>query len=100
MILRTKHLKFIHHNNQKQNMSEPKTPVDTYLTQFSGETRERLDKIRKLVKETAPEAEEIISYGIPTYKQGQNLVHFAGYKKHIGFYPTPSGIEAFREETN
>ena len=57
-----------------------------------------MEEIRKVIKESAPDSVETMSYGIPTYRQGRNLVHFAGYKKHIGFYPTPSGIEAFREE--
>ncbi|MCW4011671.1 MAG: DUF1801 domain-containing protein [Candidatus Bathyarchaeota archaeon] len=79
-------------------MPEATSPIDEYISRFTGETKERLQKIRKLIKKTAPNATEIISYGIPTYKQRENLVHFAGYKKHIGFYPTPSGIEAFQDE--
>jgi len=54
--------------------------------------------MRKVIRESAPEVEETISYGIPTFKLNGNLVHFAEYKNHIGFYPTPSGIEAFKKE--
>jgi uncharacterized protein YdhG (YjbR/CyaY superfamily) len=79
-------------------MSDSGLPVDTYISRFQEDIRKRLEKIRKVIKESAPDSVETMSYGIPTYKQGKNLVHFAGYKKHIGFYPTPSGIEAFREE--
>ncbi|WP_370575321.1 iron chaperone [Methanomethylovorans sp.] len=55
-------------------------------------------KLRKIIRESAPEAEEAISYGMPTFKLNGNLVHFAAYKNHIGFYPTPSGIIAFKGE--
>ena len=51
-----------------------------------------------MIKEAAPDAEERISYRMPTFSQKGNLVHFAAYKKHIGFYPTPSGIQAFKNE--
>ncbi|EUJ53495.1 hypothetical protein MCOL2_10865 [Listeria fleischmannii FSL S10-1203] len=61
--------------------------IDEYINQFSGITKERLIAIRALVKEIAPEATEKISYGIPTFYLNGNLVHFAGYKTHIGFYP-------------
>jgi uncharacterized protein YdhG (YjbR/CyaY superfamily) len=55
--------------------------------------------MRQTIQKAAPEAEEAISYGIPTFKlNGKNLVHFAGWKNHIGFYPTPSGTKAFAKE--
>ena len=79
-------------------MPEAEPTVDAYIAHFSGEAKERLEKIRKIIKETAPNAQEKISYKMPTYKHGRNLVHFAGFKNHIGFFPTPSGIEAFRDE--
>lgn len=79
-------------------MSDSRSPIDKYISKFPEEVRNRLQKIREVIKEAAPNSVETISYGIPTFKQGTNLVHFAGYKKHVGFYPTPSGIEAFREE--
>lgn len=74
------------------------TTVDEYILQFSSEVQEILQALRKLVKDTVPEAEEKISYQMPTYYLNGNLVHFAAYKNHIGFYPTPSGIEAFKDE--
>jgi len=72
--------------------------IDTYIAGFPEETQAKLQQIRAVIKAAAPEAEETISYQMPTFKLGKNLVHFAGYKKHIGFYPTPSGIAAFQEE--
>ncbi|WP_088810188.1 MULTISPECIES: iron chaperone [Listeria] len=69
--------------------------IDEYIAQFSGETKERLEKIRALVHEMAPEATEKISYGIPTFYLNGNLVHFAGYKTHIGFYPGAKGVATF-----
>jgi len=79
-------------------MSEARRPIDVYIAKFPEKTRERLQKLRNVIQEAAPDSIEILSYGIPTFKQGRNLVHFAGYKKHVGFYPTPSSIELFREE--
>ncbi|MDD1708275.1 MAG: DUF1801 domain-containing protein [Methanoregulaceae archaeon] len=76
----------------------PKT-IDEYIRTFPPDVQEILEKLRKLINEIAPEAGEAIAYGIPTFTlDGENLVHFAGFEHHIGFYPTPSGIEAFREE--
>jgi uncharacterized protein YdhG (YjbR/CyaY superfamily) len=72
--------------------------IDEYINQFSGEVKERLQQIRKAIAETAPEATEKISYQMPTFYLNGNLVHFAAFKNHIGFYPTPNGIEEFEEE--
>ncbi len=73
--------------------------VDEYIRQFSPGTQELLEKMRKSILSVAPEAEESINYQIPTYKtKGKNMVHFAAFKNHIGFYPSPSGILAFKEE--
>jgi uncharacterized protein YdhG (YjbR/CyaY superfamily) len=58
-----------------------------------------LEEIRSTIKKAAPQAEEAIKYGIPTFTLNGNLVHFGGYKNHIGFYPAPKGIEAFKTET-
>jgi uncharacterized protein YdhG (YjbR/CyaY superfamily) len=75
------------------------TNVDQYIQGFEEETQERLIAIRKLIRETAPEAEESISYGMPAYKvNGKPLVYFAGYKSHVGFYATPTGHKAFEKE--
>jgi len=73
--------------------------IDEYIATFPPFTQEILQKIRAIIHENTSEATEAISYGIPTFKLGgANLVHFAGYAKHIGFYPTPSILEAFGEE--
>lgn len=72
--------------------------IDEYILQFEKETQRILQQVRQCIKEAAPEAAEKISYGMPTFTLQGNLVHFAAYKKHIGFYPTPSGIEAFKDE--
>jgi uncharacterized protein YdhG (YjbR/CyaY superfamily) len=71
--------------------------VDDYIAGFPPEVQEKLQKLRATIREAAPEAQEAISYQMPTFKLNGNLVHFAAYKKHIGFYPAPSGIEAFKE---
>lgn len=72
--------------------------IDEYIATFPENVQDILQEIRKVIRESAPEAEEAISYGMPTFKLNGNLVHFAAYDKHIGFYPAPSGIEAFKEE--
>lgn len=72
--------------------------IDEYLSRFPQEIREKLEQIRQLVKKLSPDAKETIKYGIPTFILGKNLVHFAGYKNHIGFYPTPSAIKLFSKD--
>ena len=73
--------------------------VETYINQFDGEMKKRLEVMRVLVRSQAPHAEESISYGMPAYKlKGKPLVYFAGYPNHIGFYATPNGHEAFADE--
>lgn len=74
------------------------TNIDEYISQFPKETRDKLLLIQTTIKKIAPQAAETISYGIPTFKLKKNLVHFAGYKNHIGFYPGASGIAKFRKE--
>jgi uncharacterized protein YdhG (YjbR/CyaY superfamily) len=75
------------------------TTIDEYIAEFPPETQAALGQIRALIKATAPDATESISYAIPTFDlNGMHLVHFAGYAKHIGLYPAPSGIEAFQAE--
>lgn len=76
----------------------PFSTIDEYIQLFTGETRDRLVLLRAVIREAAPEAAEKISYQMPTFYLAGNLVHFAAFKNHIGFYPVPSGIEAFREE--
>jgi len=70
--------------------------IDTYISSFPLVTQKRLSEIRLLIKQAAPAAEEIISYQMPAYKLQGVLVYFAGYKNHIGFYPTASGIKQFQ----
>lgn len=73
--------------------------IDAYIAQFSPEIQKLLQKIRQTIHAAAPEAEEAMRYGIPTFRlHDKNLVHFGGYQEHIGFYPAPSGIAAFADE--
>lgn len=71
--------------------------IDQYISNFPVNIQEKLIAIRKAIREAAPEAIEKMSYQMPTFYLNGNLVHFAGMKNHLGFYPTPSGIEAFSE---
>jgi len=77
--------------------SNPKN-VDDYISTFPSEVQEVLNKFRATVKKAAPEAEEVISYQMPAYKFHGILVYFAVHKNHIGFYPTGSGVEIFKDE--
>ena len=82
-------------------MESEKTPprnVDEYIAGFPDEVQVKLEKLRATIKAAAPEAEEKISYQMPTFALKGNLVHFAAYEHHIGFYPTSSGIEQFKAE--
>lgn len=72
--------------------------VQQYIALFPKDIQEILEKMRMTIREAAPESEETISYGMPTFKCKGNLVHFAAFKNHIGFYPAPSGISAFKKE--
>jgi len=72
--------------------------MDEYIAGFPNEVQVMLEKLRMTIRKAAPEAEETINYGIPTFTLKGNLVHFAAFKNHIGFYPAPSGIEAFKKE--
>ena len=72
--------------------------IDEYIAGFPDAVQEILQKIRMTIREAAPDAEETIMYGMPTFTLKGNLVHFAAFKKHIGFYPAPTGIEEFRNE--
>jgi uncharacterized protein YdhG (YjbR/CyaY superfamily) len=80
-------------------MEENKAVIQTmeeYILQFPSEVQEKLQAMRNGIKESAPEAKEKIAWGMPTFDLHGNLVHFAALKKHIGFYPGASGIEAFK----
>lgn len=72
--------------------------IDAYIAQFPADIQEKLSAVRQAIKQAAPDASEKISYGMPTFFLNKNLVHFAAFKKHIGFYPAPHGIEAFADE--
>ena len=76
------------------------TTIDEYIAEFPPDTQARLKQVRTLVRDTAPEdAVETISYAIPTFDlRGKHLVHFAGYDRHVGFYPAPTGMEAFKKD--
>ncbi|WP_316801559.1 iron chaperone [Pedobacter frigidisoli] len=77
--------------------TEP-TTIDEYIALFPAKTQEMLQRVRRAIRQAVPEAREVISYKMPAFKQNKVLVYFAAYKNHIGFYPTGSGIEAFKNE--
>jgi len=73
--------------------------IDEYIETFPKDVQPILEKVRQTIRKAAPKAVEAISYQMPTFKlNGKGLVYFAGYKSHIGFYPIPSGVEAFKKE--
>jgi uncharacterized protein YdhG (YjbR/CyaY superfamily) len=77
--------------------ANPKT-IDEYIAGFPPDVQKLLQQIRATIRKAAPDAKETIKYRMPTFVLNENLAHFAGFEKHIGFYPTPSGIEAFKKE--
>ncbi len=81
----------------KQN---PPQDIDEYIAGFPTDVRRILEKIRSAIKEAAPDAEETIKYGMPTFTLAGNLVHFAAFKKHIGFFPPVKGDDAFNKEAS
>jgi uncharacterized protein YdhG (YjbR/CyaY superfamily) len=78
--------------------STPPKNIDEYIAGFPEDIQSILQKIRGIIGAAAPDAEEAIKYGIPTFVLSGNLAHFAAFERHIGFYPTPSGIEKFKDE--
>ncbi len=76
--------------------SSTATAIDDYIATFPSDVKARLEAMRATIRRAAPDATERIAYGIPTFHLNGNLVHFAAFARHIGFYPTPSGIAAFR----
>lgn len=72
--------------------------IDDFIARYPASVQARLKKLHATIRKAAPKASEKISYGIPTFWLNGNLVHFAAYVKHIGFYPGPSGISAFKKE--
>ena len=73
------------------------TTIDEYIANFSPEVQRMLESLRQTIRQAAPQAQEILSYGMPTFRQKKNLVYFSAAKKHIGFYPTAEPIEVFKE---
>jgi uncharacterized protein YdhG (YjbR/CyaY superfamily) len=75
------------------------TTIDEYIASFPPDVQQKLRGIRAVIRRAAPDAEEAIRYGIPTFRlDGHNLVHFAAFKNHLSFFPTASGVEKFRKE--
>ena len=74
------------------------TSIDEYIAAFPQDVQAILEKIRETIRNAAPDAEEKISYQLPTFTQKGNLVHFGAFKNHIGFYPASTGIEKFKNE--
>jgi uncharacterized protein YdhG (YjbR/CyaY superfamily) len=72
--------------------------IDEYISTFPKNIQSILQELRQVIKESAPNAEEAIRYQMPTFRLNGNLVHFAAFKNHIGFYPTSSGTESFKSE--
>lgn len=72
--------------------------VQEYIAGFPRDVQKILQQIRTAIREAAPDAEETIKYQVPTFVLNENLVHFAAFKNHVGFYPTPSGIQRFKDE--
>ena len=79
-------------------MYKNKNVIDDYISGFPDDVQAKLNEIRGIIRKAVPEAEETINYAIPTFVLKGNLVHFAGFKNHVGFYPAPRGIEAFKDE--
>jgi uncharacterized protein YdhG (YjbR/CyaY superfamily) len=81
----------------KSTLRKPKD-IDDYISRFPKDVQVALEKVRAAISKAAPQAEEIISYQMPAFKQNGMLVYFAGWKTHIGFYPVSSAIKAFEKE--
>jgi uncharacterized protein YdhG (YjbR/CyaY superfamily) len=87
----------IEEEGMKPSTTQP-TTIDDYIREFPAEVRAILSELRSTIRRAAPQASERISYRMPTFYLGGNLVHFAAFQRHIGFYPGPSGIAHFRED--
>lgn len=81
-----------------ENKTGSHASIDEYIALFPKDIQKKLEELRATIKAAAPDAKEKISYQMPTFDLYGNLVHFAAHKNHIGFYPTPSGIDAFKNE--
>ncbi len=76
------------------------TTINAYIRTFPKDVQSTLKKLKAVIAAAAPGSEEAMKYGMPTFVLGKNLVHFAAYRNHVGFYPSPSGIRAFKKELN
>ena len=85
------------YSKQDEKMQKPAN-IDEYIASFPEDIQKSLQKIRQTIRKAAPEAQEVISYSIPAFKLNGILVYFAAFKDHIGFFPTASGVEAFKKE--
>ena len=74
------------------------SPIDAYISTFPSNVQDLLNQMRQTIAQAAPQAVEKMSYGMPTFFLRKNLVHFAAAKNHIGFYPAPSGVQAFKDD--
>lgn len=83
---------------KKANNMKTFADINEYISEFPVEIISVLKQIRETIQQAAPDAKEAIKYGMPTFVLNGNLVHFAAYKNHIGFYPAPSGIDSFIDE--
>jgi uncharacterized protein YdhG (YjbR/CyaY superfamily) len=72
--------------------------IDEYIASFPPSIQRTLRRVRLTIRKVAPDAQEAMTYGIPTFVYHENLVHFGGFQKHLGFYPTPDGISEFADE--
>jgi uncharacterized protein YdhG (YjbR/CyaY superfamily) len=85
-------------NNLDYKNEENSQEVDSYINQFDGIIKDKLSEMRIVIRNVIPKAKEKIAYGMPTYYYSENVVHFAGFKNHIGFFPTPNGVSEFEED--
>jgi uncharacterized protein YdhG (YjbR/CyaY superfamily) len=79
-------------------LMEKANNIDEYIKGFPSHIQKLLQQVRETIRKAAPDAEETIKYSMPTFTLNGNLVHFAAFKNHIGLYPTPNGIDAFKKE--
>ncbi|MBN1195446.1 MAG: DUF1801 domain-containing protein [Methanomicrobiaceae archaeon] len=88
----------IHEEHKDEHFGRKFKDINEYIESFPPDVRNILEQLRNIIRENAPEAEEAIRYGMPTFRLKGNLVHFAAFAHHIGFYPAPSGIAAFAKD--
>ena len=97
-LFRSSSPRIIKENRSMHGKKDNLQSIDEYIAQFPADVQGKLIEFRRVIIKAAPDATEKISYGMPTFFLHKNLVHFAAFKNHIGFYPAPSGIEAFKDE--